>query len=72
MSLDEISKSVSSGKNREKLNEGAFPVYGSTGIIARTNNAVYCHKQILIARVGANAGYVHIAEGQYDVSDNTL
>ena len=33
---------------------------------------MYEKKQILIARVGANAGYVHIANGQYDVSDNTI
>ena len=33
---------------------------------------MYHKKQILIARVGANAGYVHIADGDYDVSDNTL
>ena len=26
----------------------------------------------MIARVGANAGYIHLAQGQYDVSDNTL
>ena len=26
----------------------------------------------MVARVGANAGYVHIAKGEYDVSDNTL
>lgn len=26
----------------------------------------------MVARVGANAGFVHRATGQYDVSDNTL
>jgi type I restriction enzyme S subunit len=25
-----------------------------------------------VARVGANAGFVHIGQGKYDVSDNTL
>ncbi|MEA5039671.1 MAG: restriction endonuclease subunit S [Clostridiaceae bacterium] len=70
--LKDISSSVSSGKNKERLDDGEFPVYGSTGVISSTDTAVYHKKQILIARVGANAGYVHIARGDYDVSDNTL
>ena len=47
-------------------------MYGSTGIISKTNYPIYDKEQILIARVGANAGYVQIAKGRYDVSDNTL
>ena len=70
--LKEITTSISSGKNKERLDDGKYPVYGSTGIISSTNNPVYEGRQILVARVGANAGYVHIADGQYDVSDNTL
>lgn len=70
--LDDVAENISSGKNKDRLDEGAFPVYGSTGIIAKTNSPVYDREQILVARVGANAGYVHLAEGQYDVSDNTL
>ena len=68
--VGEISYSVSSGKNKEKLSEGLYPVYGSTGIIAKTNDYKYEDKKILIARVGANAGYIHIANVKYDVSDN--
>lgn len=63
---------ISSGKNKERLPYGMYKVYGSTGVIAYTNTAVYNEQKILIARVGANAGYVHIADGEYDVSDNTL
>lgn len=63
---------IYSGKNKEKNAQGTYPVYGSTGIIAYTERYIYDVKQILIARVGANAGFVHIANGQYDVSDNTL
>ena len=70
--LSEVAKGISSGKNKEKLEGGSFPVYGSTGIIAYTETAVYDEPRILVARVGANAGYVHIADGMYDVSDNTL
>ena len=72
VSLNDVAISISSGKNKERLDDGEYPVFGSTGIIARTNTSVYSHEQILIARVGANAGYVHLANGQYDVSDNTL
>ncbi len=70
--LGEISTKIFSGKNKIREDEGIYPIFGSTGIIGRTNNKVFDDKQILVARVGANAGYVHIAEGSYDVSDNTL
>lgn len=71
MKMSEIAK-ISSGKNRNKSDVGTFPVYGSTGIIAYCENFIYVIPQILIARVGVNAGFVHIAVGRYDVSDNTL
>jgi type I restriction enzyme S subunit len=70
--LGKVCKSISSGKNKDKSEVGEFPVYGSTGIIGRTDNKVYDTEQILVARVGANAGRVNIAQGEYDVSDNTL
>ena len=70
--LGEVVRGISSGKNKTRNNEGQYPVYGSTGIIAKTDEYVYDKKQILIARVGAYAGYVHIADGKYDVSDNAI
>ena len=70
--LNVICNSVSSGKAKYKNDEGIYPVYGSTGVIARTNEPVYRKQNILVARVGANAGYIHLADGEYDVSDNTL
>jgi len=70
--LKNISNGVCSGKSKERIHNGKFPLYGSTGIISSTNTAEYHKEQILIARVGANAGYVYIAKGDYDVSDNTL
>ena len=70
--LSEICHSISSGKAKTKDDVGEYPVYGSTGIIARTDKAVYNKTNILVARVGANAGYTHLAHGGYDVSDNTL
>ena len=70
--LGEIAISVSSGKNKSKIDYGEYIVYGSTGEIAKCNNYVYDKTQILIARVGANAGFVYLASGKYDVSDNTI
>lgn len=61
-----------SGKNKEKSNEGKYDVYGSTGVIAKSNQFTYEKTQILVARVGANAGFTHLGVGKYDVSDNTL
>lgn len=70
--ISEITNSVSSGRCSLRNESGEYPVYGSTGIIARTDNYAYENEKLLIARVGANAGYVHIATGKYDVTDNTL
>ena len=70
--LEEVCEKISSGKNKVKSELGLYPVFGSTGIIGRTDTKVYEKEQILVARVGANAGRVNIAKGEYDVSDNTL
>ena len=70
--LEEVCEKISSGKNKVKSELGLYPVFGSTGIIGRTDTKVYEKEQILVARVGANAGRVNIATGEYDVSDNTL
>lgn len=64
--------SVASGKNKSRDAKGTYPVYGSTGVIGYCNEYQYSKDCILIARVGANAGYIHQAHGKYDVSDNTL
>ena len=70
--LGDVCEKISSGKNKDKSNEGLYPVFGSTGVIGRTDNKVYQESLLLVARVGANAGRVNIARGEYDVSDNTL
>lgn len=70
--LENLCYGIYSGKNKKKSEKGMYPVFGSTGIIGRTNTKTYEHDQILVARVGANAGRVNIAKGEYDVSDNTL
>jgi len=70
--LIDVCINIFSGKNKERNDNGLYPIYGSTGIIGKTNKKEFSNEQILVARVGANAGYVHIAKGEYDVSDNTL
>ena len=70
--LIDVCINIFSGKNKERNDRGLYPIYGSTGIIGKTNKKEFSNEQILVARVGANAGYVHIAQGEYDVSDNTL
>lgn len=70
--LSDLCEKISSGKCKQKQDVGKYPVYGSTGVIARTDIPAYEGFSLLVARVGANAGYVHTADGKYDVSDNTL
>lgn len=70
--ISEICVKVCSGRNKSKTEQGLYPVYGSTGIIGMCESPVYNKRQILVARVGANAGFVHLADGSYDVSDNTI
>jgi len=70
--LGEVCENIVSGKNIRRDEAGKFPVYGSTGIIGHTNTHVYDKECLLIARVGANAGFVHKGTGKFDVSDNTL
>lgn len=72
MKLGEVSQNISSGKSDQKINEGTYPFYGSTGLIGYSNKSDYLGKKILIARVGANAGSIYIVEGNYCVTDNTL
>jgi type I restriction enzyme S subunit len=70
--LDEITISIASGRNKTRSTEGVIPVYGSTGLIGFTKEAAYSGNVLLVARVGANAGRVNAVSGDFDVSDNTL
>jgi type I restriction enzyme S subunit len=69
--LGELCISISSGKDKAAEN-GAYDLYGSTGIIGRTLNDTFNDELILAARVGANAGLLTKASGKYGVTDNTL
>ncbi len=69
--LGNVALNISSGKDKVDI-EGKFNLYGSTGIIGKTNASTYEGDFILIARVGANAGLLTRTQGQFGVTDNTL
>lgn len=69
--LRDFCSNISSGKDNNS-EVGKFKLYGSTGIIGRTESASYNGDYILIARVGANAGLLNRAKGEFGVTDNTL
>ena len=70
--LGEVANSISSGKSKTKDCDGGYPLYGSTGIIGYSNKYDYSGINILIARVGVNAGSLYVVDGKYSISDNTL
>ena len=70
ISLDELAPGIASG--RSKASVGSYALIGSTGIIGTTSKAEYSGKLILVARVGANAGFINYFEGTYGITDNTL
>ena len=70
-SFSKLCESVSSGRDKA-VDDGAFVLYGSTGIIGKTNTATYRGDFLLVARVGANAGLLTRATGDFGVTDNTL
>src|SRR5258708_33178109 len=71
VSLETLSESIASG--RDKIDaQGAFDLFGSTGVIGKTSNGTYSGKFILVARIGANAGLARLASGKFGVTDNTL
>ena len=67
----DVSHSISSGKDKNDSN-GKFDLYGSTGIIGKSLNGSYSGNFILVARVGANAGFLTKVNGRFGVTDNTL
>ena len=70
--LENYVKYISSGKTKEKFENGTYKVYGSTGIIGYTEVPDYEGQHLLIARVGANAGIVNLTDEKCGITDNTL
>lgn len=69
--LGSLCDKISSGKDSSDA-EGAYNLYGSTGIIGRASTYSFDGIYILVARVGANAGLLTKAKGKFGVTDNTL
>jgi type I restriction enzyme S subunit len=70
--LGSYAEAISSGKSNARNGNGRYILYGSTGSIGYADDYDYQGEKLLIARVGANAGYLYRVEGDYCVSDNTL
>lgn len=69
--LDYLSEYIKSGRSKGDDN-GRYNLYGSTGIIGKTNDNIDDGSYILVARVGANAGQINSVKGKFGVTDNTL
>lgn len=52
--------------------EGAFPIYGGNGIMGYYSNNNSTGTELIIGRVGAKCGNVHLVEGDKWISDNAL
>ena len=72
ITLGQILLTTASGRTKNWSSDGAYPVHGSTGIIGYTQNPEYKGHAILVARVGANAGKINLADNDYGVTDNTI
>jgi type I restriction enzyme S subunit len=69
--LGDVCSNIASGKDKTDEN-GEYDLYGSTGVIGKSNTCSYQGDFILIARVGANAGLLTRSKGKFGVTDNTL
>lgn len=63
--------SFANGKSIKPGGEGAFPVYGSNGVIGY-NDATRFQNAIIIGRVGAYCGSIAYCQGKFWASDNTI
>ncbi len=63
--------SFSAGKSIKPGGQGAYPVYGSNGIIGASDQYLY-ENALIIGRVGAYCGSVAYSPGKFWASDNTL
>ena len=70
--LSEMCISISSGRTTVSDTNGSFPLFGSTGVVGKTNTVEFDGDIVLVARVGANAGRVNYYSGRCAVTDNTL
>jgi len=65
------SVAFSNGKSPKLVDGGAFCTYGSNGIIGKSDEFNH-ENSIILGRVGAYCGSVHICPEKYWASDNTI
>ena len=70
--IEDITENISSGRCKSYSSNGKYNLYGSTGIIGKTDEACYEGNLVLVARVGANAGSLQIINEPCGITDNTL
>ena len=70
--IEDITENISSGRCKRHSPNGKYNLYGSTGIIGKTDEACYEGNLVLVARVGANAGSLQIINEPCGITDNTL
>jgi type I restriction enzyme S subunit len=68
--LDEFAR-FRNGKSIKPGTTGAYPVYGSNGLIGSADEFMY-EAAIILGRVGAYCGSVELSEGKFWASDNTI
>ena len=70
--IEDITVNISSGRCKSHSSNGKYNLYGSTGIIGKTDEVCYEGNLVLVARVGANAGFLQIINEPCGITDNTL
>lgn len=70
--IEDITVNISSGRCKSHSSNGKYNLYGSTGIIGKTDEACYEGNLVLVARVGVNAGSLQIINEPCGITDNTL
>ena len=70
--IEDITENISSGRCQSHSPNGKYNLYGSTGIIGKTDEVCYEGNLVLVARVGANAGSLQIINEPCGITDNTL
>lgn len=66
---------LSSGKlipNKEREEDGAYPIYGGNGILGYTNKFLVDYSTIVIGRVGVYCGSIHFAPAKSWITDNAI
>jgi len=67
-----ISVSSGEGLSKRKMKPGPYLVYGGNGFAGLHDNYLYEQEKLIIGRVGAHCGNVHITKSKSWVTDNAL